>query len=96
MVLKGLGFRLEAPNPLMYVEILLEVLGKIHLTQQLMLSVNTVTQMKVTKPCSPQRAVPLSGAPPSPVPPRPPLRHLGEGRRLPLLAGGHHAVRLPV
>lgn len=29
MVLKGLEFRLEAPNPLTYVETLLEVLGKI-------------------------------------------------------------------
>lgn len=30
MVLKGLEFRLNAPNPLTYVEILLEVLGKIY------------------------------------------------------------------
>lgn len=29
MVLKGLEFRLNAPNPLTYVEILLEVLGEI-------------------------------------------------------------------
>lgn len=29
MVLKGLEFRLNPPNPLTYVEILLEVLGKI-------------------------------------------------------------------
>lgn len=29
MVLKGLGFSLNTTNPLMYVEILLEVLGKI-------------------------------------------------------------------
>ncbi len=29
MVLKGLEFKLDAPNPLTYVEILLEVLGRI-------------------------------------------------------------------
>lgn len=29
MVLKGLGFNLNTTNPLVYVEILLEVLGKI-------------------------------------------------------------------
>ena len=29
MILKELEFRLSAPNPLLYVEILLEVLGKI-------------------------------------------------------------------
>ena len=38
MVLKGLEFRLDAPDPLTYVEILLEVLGKISYlnTEQLM------------------------------------------------------------
>lgn len=31
MVLKGLEFRVNDPNPLTYVEVLLEVLGKIYL-----------------------------------------------------------------
>lgn len=31
MVLKGLKFRVNDPNPLTYVEVLLEVLGKIYL-----------------------------------------------------------------
>lgn len=45
MVLKGLEFRVNDPNPLTYVEVLLEVLGKIYLNTYILENI-TFVQIK--------------------------------------------------
>lgn len=47
MVLKGLEFRVNDPNPLTYVEVLLEVLGKICLNTEVLGSITIIPLQRV-------------------------------------------------